>query len=66
MHEVRDHWRGQLIELACDEHCSYSEKLEVQDGDTLVREVTVYQIDSQLDGLRKETELYLDYQEPID
>ena len=53
MHEVRDHWRVQLIELACDEHCSYSEKLEVQDGDTLVREVTIYQIDSQLDGLRK-------------
>ena len=66
MHEVRDHRWVQLIELACDEHCSYSEKLEVQDGDTLVREVAVYQIDSQLDGLRKETELYLDYQEPID
>ena len=46
MHEVRDHWWVQLIELTCDEHCSYSEKLEVQDGDILVREVTIYQIDS--------------------
>ena len=60
LHEISDHGRVELVNLAGDEHSCYAQQLELQDLDRLDLQEAINYAQGSLEGLWGQLELNLD------
>lgn len=64
--EIRHDRRINLLKLRRDKHGRNAKKLELVQGDFLLAQVAIDDVDGDEEGFRQQVELHLDYDKPID